>query len=84
LKITNCNIFLRNNCNSLILFFTFVVMNKKNNNTKNSHFLLKSNAGFQVLCVTFLTSIKMILNIILDITKTDTIKLPIVYANIRV
>jgi hypothetical protein len=59
-------------------------MNKKNNNTKNSHFLLKSNAGFQVLCVTFLTSIKMILNIILDITKTDTIKLPIVYANIRV
>jgi hypothetical protein len=59
-------------------------MNRKNNTTINSQFLHKSNAGFQVLCVTFLTSIKMILNIILDITKTDTIKLPIIYANIRV
>ncbi|HCQ13969.1 MAG TPA: hypothetical protein DIU01_12010 [Flavobacterium sp.] len=59
-------------------------MNKKNSTNRNSQFLLKTNAGFQVLCVAFLTSIKMILNLILDIIKTDTIKLPIVYANIRV
>ncbi|KGD67728.1 hypothetical protein B0A61_07175 [Flavobacterium aquatile LMG 4008 = ATCC 11947] len=59
-------------------------MNKKNIINRNRQLLLKTNAGFQVLCVAFLTSIKMILHLILDITKTDTIKLPIVYANIRV
>lgn len=59
-------------------------MNRKIITYINEDFLRRNNAGFQVMCVTFLTSIKMILHIILDITKTDTIKLPIVYANIRV
>ena len=59
-------------------------MNRKNHTIINNELLLKNKAGFQVLCVTFLSSIKMILNIILDIIKTDTIKLPIIYANIRV
>lgn len=59
-------------------------MNRKNHTIINNELLLKNKAGFQVLCVPFLSSIKMILNIILDIIKTDTIKLPIVYANIRV
>ena len=59
-------------------------MNKKKNSTTNSTFTLKTNTGFQVLCVAFLTSIRTILGLFLELFKTETIKLPIVYANIRV
>ena len=59
-------------------------MNKKNNSTTYSTFTLKTNTGFQVLCVTFLTSIRTILGLFLELFKSDTIKLPIIYANIRV
>lgn len=59
-------------------------MNKKKNSTTNSTFTLKTNAGFQVLCVTFLTSIRTILGLFLEMIKSETEKLPIVYANIRV
>lgn len=59
-------------------------MIKNNNSTTNSTFTLKTNTGFQVLCVAFLTSIRTILGLFLEITKSETEKLPIVYANIRV
>lgn len=59
-------------------------MKNNTNTTANSTFTLKSNSGFQVLCVTFLTSIRTILGLFLDIFKTETEKLPIIYANIRV
>ena len=59
-------------------------MKNNTNTTSNSTFTLKSNSGFQVLCVTFLTSIRTILGLFLDIFKTETEKLPIIYANIRV
>jgi hypothetical protein len=36
------------------------------------------------LCVVFLTSIRTILGLFLEIIKSETEKLPIVYANIRV
>jgi len=57
----------------------------KNSNTINySTSRLKANTGFQVLCVAFLTSIRTILGLFLEIIKTETTKLPIIYANIRV
>lgn len=57
----------------------------KNSNTTNySDSKLKTITGFQVLCVTFLTSIRTILGLFLEINKTETTKLPIIYANIRV
>ena len=60
------------------------MMNKNNNTTTYSSFTLKTITGFQVLCVTFLTSIRTILGLFLEIIKSETTKLPIVYANIRV
>jgi hypothetical protein len=59
-------------------------MIKNNNTTTNSTFTLKTNTGFQVLCVAFLTSIRSILGLFLELFKSDNTKLPIVYANIRV
>ncbi|WP_395043240.1 hypothetical protein [Flavobacterium sp.] len=60
------------------------MMNKNNNTNTYRSFTLKTNTGFQVLCVTFLTSIRTILGLFLEIIKSETTKLPIVYANIRV
>jgi hypothetical protein len=59
-------------------------MKNNTNSTNNSTFTLKTNSGFQVLCVTFLTSIRTILGLFLELFKSETEKLPIVYANIRV
>jgi len=59
-------------------------MIKNNKTNANRTFTLKTNSGFQVLCVVFLTSIRTILGLFLEIIKSETEKLPIVYANIRV
>jgi len=59
-------------------------MKNNTNTTTNSTFKLKTISGFQVLCVTFLTSIRTILGLFLEFFKSETEKLPIVYANIRV
>ncbi|GAA4055998.1 hypothetical protein GCM10022388_23250 [Flavobacterium chungnamense] len=59
-------------------------MKNNTNTTINSTFTLKTNSGFQVLCVTFLTSIRTILGLFLELFKSETEKLPIIYANIRV
>jgi len=59
-------------------------MKNNTNSTTNRTFTLKTNSGFQVLCVTFLTSIRTILGLFLELFKSETEKLPIVYANIRV
>ncbi len=59
-------------------------MIRNNNTNATSTFTLKTNTGFQVLCVAFLTSIRTILGLFLEIIKSETEKLPIVYANIRV
>lgn len=68
----------------LFYFLHLLLMNKKKNTSNNSTFTFKTNTGFQVLCVTFLTSIRSILELFLEFFKSDTIKLPIAYANIRV
>lgn len=59
-------------------------MIKNSNTTTHRAFKQKTNTGFQVLCVAFLTSIRTILGLFLEIIKTETTKLPIIYANIRV
>lgn len=59
-------------------------MNRQKNTTNKRTFTSKINTGFQVLCVTFLTSIRSILELFLEFFRSDTIKLPIIYANIRV
>ena len=59
-------------------------MKNINNTTTNSTFTQKTNSGFQVLCVVFLTSIRTVLGLFLELFKSETEKLPIVYANIRV
>ena len=59
-------------------------MKNNTNTTTNSTFTLKTNSGFQVLCVAFLTSIRTILGLFLELFKSETEKLPIIYANIRV
>lgn len=59
-------------------------MKNNTNTTTNSTFTLKTKSGYQVLCVAFLTSIRTILGLFLELFKSETEKLPIVYANIRV
>lgn len=60
-------------------------MNKNTYNAKHGNVSnQKPTTGFQVLCVTFLTSIRTILGLFLETAKTENEKLPIIYANIRV
>ncbi|RAR70679.1 hypothetical protein CLV55_11079 [Flavobacterium aciduliphilum] len=59
-------------------------MIKNNFSNKQRAFTLKTSSGFQVLCVAFLTSVRTILGLFLELFKTETPKLPIIYANIRV
>lgn len=59
-------------------------MNKKNHFRICLHTKQKIKASYLAMHILFLSSVKMIMNIVLEILKNVTVKFPIAYANIRV
>jgi hypothetical protein len=69
---------------SLILFFTFAVMIKNNNNNKSPFFLHENLIRFQANNLCFNNHKKTLGISIFTIIESITLDLPIAYANIRV
>ncbi len=75
--------FLNNILHFTYLFFYICVMINKNKSTVNRYYAHNFNFGFKALCVTFLSILNI--NKIYEFLKSkNSIKLPIIFANIRV
>ena len=59
-------------------------MNRQNHFRIYLHIKHKTKASYIAMRIVFLSSVKMMLSFVLEILKNETLKFPIVYANIRV